>query len=126
MMFLFALACSPVAQNGYEPDSSVPHVDTGDESDADTDADTDTDTDTDSDTDTDPEAVAWSGDYDLPDDGLAIWGDLEGDYVGLAVGVGDFDGDGANDVVAPAVYRADEGDWASGRCPSSAARSPPT
>jgi hypothetical protein len=81
-------------------------ADTDSDSDSDTDSDTDTDTDADTDTDSAP-AAAWKGEYVVPTDGTALQGDLRGDSVGYAFSVGDFNGDGALDIAAPAVLRDD-------------------
>jgi hypothetical protein len=114
MLYWWVLACTSGGDtlSGGESDADT---DTDADSDTDTDTDSDTDTDTDSDSDTDVPASPWAGAYELPDDGLALWADRDSDYVGLAIGVGDFDGDGATDVVAPALYRARSGDTDAGQ-----------
>ena len=90
MLLLLLSSCS-----GNGEDSSV-------SGESDTDADTDTDTDTDADTDA---GTPWAGLSQLPPDGIAIGSAQDGDQIGLYMAVGDFDGDGHQDLVAPAIFR---------------------
>jgi hypothetical protein len=120
-LLLLILACS--GESGTDDSSALAgesdaDTDSDSDSDSDTDSDTDTDADTDadtdSDTDTDAEPVDWKGEYELPEDGITLAGDRDGDSAGEGLATGDFDGDGQSDIAAASPTRGGGGSQALG------------